>query len=90
MWLCDIISCAVHLFGQHGVVSLHYLVVMNLHSLSLLQDSETFPSGCLTLDLALGGGLPKGRIVEVLLLCLCIYLFSKFLSYQEAPAICRS
>lgn len=28
--------------------------------------SETFPSGCLTLDLALGGGLPKGRIVEVL------------------------
>ncbi|XP_050101781.1 DNA repair protein recA homolog 1, chloroplastic isoform X2 [Malus sylvestris] len=27
---------------------------------------ETFPSGCLTLDLALGGGLPKGRIVEKL------------------------
>ncbi|KAJ1416715.1 P-loop containing nucleoside triphosphate hydrolase, partial [Sesbania bispinosa] len=27
---------------------------------------ETFPSGCLTLDCALGGGLPKGRIVEVL------------------------
>lgn len=27
--------------------------------------SETFPSGCLTLDFALGGGLPKGRIVEV-------------------------
>uniref|UniRef100_A0A7C9AV41 Uncharacterized protein n=1 Tax=Opuntia streptacantha TaxID=393608 RepID=A0A7C9AV41_OPUST len=26
---------------------------------------ETFPSGCLTLDFALGGGLPKGRIVEV-------------------------
>ncbi|OMO65834.1 hypothetical protein CCACVL1_21375 [Corchorus capsularis] len=26
---------------------------------------ETFPSGCLTLDLALGGGLPRGRIVEV-------------------------
>ncbi|KAH9779777.1 DNA repair protein recA [Citrus sinensis] len=26
---------------------------------------ETFPSGCLTLDLALGGGLPKGRIVEI-------------------------
>ncbi|KVI10311.1 AAA+ ATPase domain-containing protein [Cynara cardunculus var. scolymus] len=25
---------------------------------------ETFPSGCLSLDLALGGGLPKGRIVE--------------------------
>jgi hypothetical protein len=27
--------------------------------------SETFPSGCMTLDFALGGGLPKGRIVEV-------------------------
>ncbi|KAF6150656.1 hypothetical protein GIB67_022268, partial [Kingdonia uniflora] len=26
---------------------------------------ETFPSGCLTLDLALGGGLPKGRIIEI-------------------------
>ncbi|GJT21402.1 DNA repair protein RecA homolog 1, chloroplastic [Tanacetum coccineum] len=26
---------------------------------------ETFPSGCLPLDLALGGGLPKGRIVEI-------------------------
>ncbi|CAN7085955.1 unnamed protein product, partial [Brassica oleracea var. botrytis] len=26
---------------------------------------ETFPSGVLTLDLALGGGLPKGRIVEI-------------------------
>ncbi|MEY2979454.1 MAG: recombinase RecA [Prochlorotrichaceae cyanobacterium] len=26
---------------------------------------ETFPSGSLTLDLALGGGFPKGRIVEV-------------------------
>ncbi|CAH8346940.1 unnamed protein product [Eruca vesicaria subsp. sativa] len=26
---------------------------------------ETFPSGVLTLDLALGGGLPKGRVVEI-------------------------
>ncbi|CAN0899770.1 DNA repair protein recA homolog 1, chloroplastic [Linum grandiflorum] len=26
---------------------------------------ETFPSGCLTLDFALGGGLPRGRIVEI-------------------------
>ncbi|GAB2278081.1 hypothetical protein Dimus_012778 [Dionaea muscipula] len=26
---------------------------------------ETFPSGCLTMDFALGGGLPKGRIVEI-------------------------
>jgi recombination protein RecA len=31
-----------------------------------LQPSETFPSGCLTLDFALGGGLPKGRVVEVI------------------------
>ncbi|PSO43698.1 hypothetical protein BRC20_00555, partial [Candidatus Saccharibacteria bacterium QS_8_54_8] len=26
---------------------------------------ETFPSGSLSLDIALGGGVPKGRIVEV-------------------------
>lgn len=26
---------------------------------------ETFPTGALTLDLALGGGYPKGRVVEV-------------------------
>ncbi|KAK1370798.1 hypothetical protein POM88_036890 [Heracleum sosnowskyi] len=26
---------------------------------------ETFPCGCLTLDFALGGGLPQGRIVEI-------------------------
>ena len=26
---------------------------------------ETFPSGSLTLDLALGGGLPKGRVIEI-------------------------
>lgn len=26
---------------------------------------ETFPSGALTLDLALGGGLPKGRVIEI-------------------------
>jgi recombination protein RecA len=28
-------------------------------------DVETFPTGSLALDIALGGGLPKGRIVEV-------------------------
>lgn len=26
---------------------------------------ETIPTGALTLDLALGGGYPKGRVVEV-------------------------
>ncbi|MEM6754059.1 MAG: ATPase domain-containing protein, partial [Cyanobacteria bacterium P01_C01_bin.38] len=26
---------------------------------------ETIPTGALTLDLALGGGLPKGRVVEI-------------------------
>ena len=26
---------------------------------------ETIPTGALTLDLALGGGLPKGRVIEI-------------------------
>src|SRR5690348_14593820 len=26
---------------------------------------ETFPTGSLSLDLALGGGIPKGRVVEI-------------------------
>lgn len=26
---------------------------------------ETIPTGCLSLDLALGGGIPKGRIIEI-------------------------
>jgi len=28
-------------------------------------DVETIPTGCLSLDLALGGGIPKGRITEI-------------------------
>lgn len=40
--------------------------------------SETFPSGCLTLDFALGGGLPKGRIVEVTSNVLLLYLCLNF------------
>jgi predicted ATP-dependent serine protease len=26
---------------------------------------ETIPTGALTLDIALGGGLPKGRVIEI-------------------------
>lgn len=33
--------------------------------LQLRLRSERFASGCLTLDRALGGGYPKGRIVEI-------------------------
>ena len=28
-------------------------------------DVETIPTGSLSLDIALGGGIPKGRIVEI-------------------------
>ncbi|CAI5501037.1 unnamed protein product [Closterium sp. Naga37s-1] len=45
------------------------LPALSLPALSLPALSppcrETFPSGALTLDIALGGGLPKGRIVEI-------------------------
>lgn len=43
----------------------HHHNLRNFIYLSICLCSETFPSGCLTLDFALGGGLPKGRIVEV-------------------------
>ena len=38
--------------------------IMRLGEASRMQV-ETIPTGALTLDLALGGGLPKGRIVEI-------------------------
>ncbi|CAM9861681.1 unnamed protein product, partial [Chrysoparadoxa australica] len=28
-------------------------------------DVEVTSTGCLTLDMALGGGLPKGRVIEI-------------------------
>ena len=46
-------------------------VIFNFRKIKndLLYCRETFPSGVLTLDLDLGGGLPKGRIVEVCTFC---------------------
>jgi recombination protein RecA len=38
--------------------------IMKLGS-STASDVETFSSGSISLDLALGGGLPKGRVVEI-------------------------
>jgi recombination protein RecA len=32
---------------------------------STRQNVETFPTGAVSLDLALGGGIPKGRIIEI-------------------------
>ncbi|KAG6512126.1 hypothetical protein ZIOFF_030221 [Zingiber officinale] len=49
-------------FGKGSVTRLGSAggaLVIDLHC------RETFPSGCLTLDFALGGGLPRGRIVEI-------------------------
>ena len=31
-----------------------------------VQETEVIPTGCLTLDMALGiGGIPRGRIIEI-------------------------
>ena len=40
--------------------------VMKLGDKGANMQIETIPTGCLSLDLALGlGGIPKGRIIEV-------------------------
>ncbi len=40
--------------------------IMKLGDASISTDLEVIPTGCLTLDLALGvGGVPRGRIVEI-------------------------
>ena len=40
--------------------------VMKLGEATANMNVEVYPTGCLSLDLALGvGGIPKGRIVEV-------------------------
>ena len=38
---------------------------MVIEACHLWGHRETVPSGALTLDIALGGGFPKGRIIEV-------------------------
>ena len=40
--------------------------IMRLGKNETLTSIETIPTGCLSLDIALGcGGLPKGRIIEI-------------------------
>ncbi len=40
--------------------------IMKLGESGALQDVEVIPTGCLSLDIALGvGGLPRGRVVEI-------------------------
>lgn len=39
--------------------------IMKLGDPTRQMNVETFPSGSLSLDIALGGGIPKGRIIEI-------------------------
>lgn len=39
--------------------------IMKLGDSHLANNVEFTPTGCLSLDLALGGGIPKGRVVEI-------------------------
>lgn len=39
--------------------------IMKLGEARATTQVETIPTGCISLDLALGGGMPKGRIIEI-------------------------
>ena len=39
--------------------------IMKLGEDHILSNIETTPTGCLSLDIALGGGIPKGRVIEI-------------------------
>jgi recombination protein RecA len=43
-------------FGEGSIMTLQKAKTMNV---------ETYPTGSISLDLALGGGIPKGRIIEI-------------------------
>jgi recombination protein RecA len=43
-------------FGEGSIMTLNNATAMNV---------ETIPTGSISLDLALGGGIPKGRIIEI-------------------------
>jgi recombination protein RecA len=54
--LTQVLSQIERSFGKGAIVRLGDSTRMKV---------ETIPSGALTLDLALGGGLPKGRVIEI-------------------------
>ncbi|NJK39349.1 MAG: recombinase RecA [Oscillatoriales cyanobacterium RM2_1_1] len=54
--LSNVLNQIQRSFGKEAIVRLGDSTRMKV---------ETIPSGALTLDLALGGGIPKGRVVEI-------------------------
>ncbi len=52
----EILSSIQDKFGEGSIMTLHKAKTMNV---------ETIPTGSISLDLALGGGIPKGRIIEI-------------------------
>ena len=54
--LSSVLSQIERSFGKGAIVRLGDATRMKV---------ETIPSGALTLDIALGGGLPKGRVIEI-------------------------